>query len=122
MRDGSRDDHRKKPVTHGGPSSYRNRKCRCLDCREVNTRKVREARRIRAARLRVDPSLAPHGRASTYTNWLCRCDPCSEAFSLALKKLRSESTVFSLGSKDNTKNALRTVGQTAGGHEREGTL
>jgi len=68
------------PPTHGIASTYRSRSaCRCDACREANTARYRAEKQARAARLAVDPTLAPHGKVTTYTNWGCRCAPCSQA-------------------------------------------
>jgi hypothetical protein len=60
--------------------------CRCDVCRKGNTAKGNEQRRVRAARLKEDPTLAPHGRASTYLNWMCRCNECITASTTAHRK------------------------------------
>jgi hypothetical protein len=64
---------------HGSTNGYVNLHCRCTDCRKAWAQEYLEARDRRAARLKLDPTLAVHGRASTYTNWKCRCEPCTKA-------------------------------------------
>ncbi len=45
-------------------------------------------KKSRAARLALDPSLAPHGKATTYFNWMCRCRPCMDAHAAHKRQLR----------------------------------
>ncbi len=64
---------------HGTLNGYGNLGCRCPDCRAASAQAQRQARKVRAARLVADPSLATHGKANTYVNWACHCRPCTKA-------------------------------------------
>lgn len=73
-----------KPVSHGGSgTAYANHGCRCEECTEANTRRVK--RRWLERRVEALPE-RPHGQYSTYVNWSCRCVECTEAGRLANKK------------------------------------
>jgi hypothetical protein len=62
-----------------GAWAYSHGQCRCDECRAGWRAWQLRSNDNRAARLAVDPTLAPHGKRSTYTNWRCRCDPCRAA-------------------------------------------
>lgn len=72
-----------KPVNHGAGTAYADHGCRCEECTEANTRRVKRRRLER--RVEALPE-RPHGQYSTYVNWSCRCVECTEAGRLANKK------------------------------------
>lgn len=67
-----------RPLVHGTETAYRNRGCRCDECRagraararEYNARKPRKARKPRPRKPIV------HGSIYAYTTYQCRCDEC----------------------------------------------
>jgi hypothetical protein len=63
-------------LPHGTTSAYRNRGCRCDECRAHNA--VRQARQ-RGARGPLPPGDLRHGTLNGYTNYRCRCDQCAAA-------------------------------------------
>lgn len=66
---------------HGGSgNAYSNLRCRCTECRRVNTARVL---RRKAERLREIPPDRVHGTRGGYLNWGCRCRPCTDAHSAA---------------------------------------
>lgn len=68
---------------HGTRAKYVHERCRCTKCRSANAAHQIAANARRAARLAVDPTLAPHGSVSTYVNWGCRCPACTAVHSAA---------------------------------------
>jgi hypothetical protein len=82
-------------LTHGKPSTYTNRRCRCAPCSEAHAEYLKELRDRRYAQrfLRNGRWIAPlphsaHGRQATYTNWGCRCPWCTEANSAKTQQYR----------------------------------
>jgi hypothetical protein len=73
---------------HGTVNAYTNHKCRCDRCRAAWAAEFKRLRANRAARLAVDPTLAPHGSPTTYANWRCRCAACSAAHAAMHRELR----------------------------------
>lgn len=89
-------------VRHGGSGGAYVRGCRCADCTEANTARIKRRKYERfAERVEVDGRLvavnaAKHGIKSTYGNWGCRCQPCTEAnarFSKAYRVARAATGV-----------------------------
>jgi hypothetical protein len=68
-----------KVVSTHGWVRYRKHGCRCNRCRDGHANRFFAENKKRAARLTVDPGLAPHGCVSTYSNYGCRCRPCRGA-------------------------------------------
>lgn len=73
---------------HGSQRAYVNDGCHCAVCREGNTTRHRDLRKVRFSKriLEGDRLVAPvpadrHALMTTYNNWGCRCWPCTKAAS-----------------------------------------
>ena len=64
-------------AAHGTYSKYTNEKCRCDECRKVNSNRVakRRAERVKITREKGVPPGVEHNQ-NTYMNWGCRCEVC----------------------------------------------
>lgn len=76
-------------MNHGGSgSTYANYGCRCEECTDANTRRIkrRQAERYAAPK---DPDGPRHGKTSFYINHGCRCDKCKAAQSVQNAQYRA---------------------------------
>lgn len=88
-----------KPVTHGGAGTgYSNHGCRCAECTEANTRRLK---RRRAERKAEEP--LTHGSVSTYVNWSCRCEKCGEAHNENERRARASRVKRGLGGENDSR-------------------
>lgn len=69
-------------------STYRNRKCRCDECRADWALYGWQLKKVRRAKLDAEPDRVVHGKASTYRNHGCRCDACRSAATEQRRKER----------------------------------
>lgn len=74
-----------KPITHGKPSSYSSRNCRCDKCRVAWNAYCAERKRRRHAEHVYDPE-ATHGTESSYQAG-CKCRLCLDGHNVYIKHL-----------------------------------
>lgn len=58
-------------IPHGKASSYTNKGCRCLPCRQAAYAATQEWKARKARRQRI-----PHGTRAGWKNWHCKCGLC----------------------------------------------
>lgn len=92
----TRNQHRRKAITHGTVSGYKHYKCHCEPCRiamNEHEREVREKRR--SGFVFVGPKPIKHGTVSSYMHHGCRCDICVPF----IKQYRQESRLKKMARK-----------------------
>ena len=68
-----------KVIKHGGSgSAYANYGCRCEECTEAHSKRIKRRQYERALEPK-NPNDPRHGTYSFYNNHGCRCGPCKES-------------------------------------------
>lgn len=70
-------------MRHGTSYGYKERRCRCDECRAWNAAHHAQGRDRREGTALV------HGSNSTYVNYKCRCDDCRDAHNVFAANLRA---------------------------------